>query len=176
MREQRVGKPIPKDKVWSFWSNLIRMVLTNLTAGFYRYDVDWWESSLAVLNQLSLFPLQPLDYESKRAYTLKVEATNVRFEPSSGGPFKDTATVKIVVEDADEPPVFSKPMYSLEVNENAPINTVIGTVNARDPDSTASSVRYANGFSSQKKPPPRHHCLTVCYLLSRAWKGKCSSV
>ncbi|XP_047437405.1 cadherin-8 isoform X1 [Mugil cephalus] len=86
---------------------------------------------------------KPIDYESKRAYTLKVEATNIRAEPSSsGGPFKDTATVKIVVEDSDEPPVFSKPMYLLEVNENAPINTVIGTVTARDPDSTGSLVRY----------------------------------
>lgn len=103
-----------------------------------------WSSSESLL---SLFPLQPLDYESKRAYILKVEATNIRFEPSSGGPFKDTATVKIVVEDADEPPVFSKPVYLLEVNENAPINTVIGTVNARDPDSTGSSVRYGIGFS-----------------------------
>ncbi|XP_068597968.1 cadherin-8 [Brachionichthys hirsutus] len=85
---------------------------------------------------------KPLDYESKKAYTLKVEATNIRSEPSSGGPFKDTATVKIVVEDSDEPPVFSKPAYSLEVNENAPINTVIGTVTARDPDSLGSVVRY----------------------------------
>ncbi|XP_034041333.1 LOW QUALITY PROTEIN: cadherin-8 [Thalassophryne amazonica] len=85
---------------------------------------------------------KPLDFESKRAYTLKVEATNIRSESSSGGPFKDTATVKIAVEDSDEPPVFSKPMYFLEVNENAPINTVIGTVTARDPDSTGSLVRY----------------------------------
>ncbi|XP_019109588.1 cadherin-8 isoform X2 [Larimichthys crocea] len=85
---------------------------------------------------------KPIDYESKRAYTLKVEATNTRFEPGSNGPFKDTATVKIVVEDSDEPPVFSKPMYFLEVNENAPINTVIGTVTARDPDSSGSLVRY----------------------------------
>ncbi|XP_029001330.1 cadherin-8 isoform X1 [Betta splendens] len=86
---------------------------------------------------------KPLDYESKRAYTLKVEATNIRSELSSGGPFKDTATVKVVVEDADEPPVFSKPLYLLEVNENAPINTVIGTVTARDPDSSGSLVRYS---------------------------------
>ncbi|XP_028257070.1 cadherin-8 isoform X2 [Parambassis ranga] len=85
---------------------------------------------------------RPLDYESKRSYTLKVEATNIRSEPSGGGPFKDTATVKVTVEDADEPPVFSKPMYLLEVNENAPINTVIGTVTARDPDSSTSLVRY----------------------------------
>ncbi|TDH16686.1 hypothetical protein EPR50_G00000480 [Perca flavescens] len=85
---------------------------------------------------------KPVDYETKRAFTLKVEATNIRSEPSSGGPFKDTATVKIVIEDSDEPPVFVKPVYLLEVNENAPINTVIGTVTARDPDSTGSLVRY----------------------------------
>lgn len=93
---------------------------------------------------LVLFPLsvlQPIDYESKRSYTLRVEATNVRSEPSSGGPFKDTATVKVVVEDSDEPPVFLKPVYVLEVNENAPVNTVIGAVTARDPDSTGSLVR-----------------------------------
>ncbi|XP_017281370.1 cadherin-8 isoform X1 [Kryptolebias marmoratus] len=85
---------------------------------------------------------KPLDYEGKRAYILKVEATNVRSEASINAPFKDTATVKISVEDSDEPPVFSKPMYLLEVNENAPINTVIGTVTARDPDSSGSLVRY----------------------------------
>ncbi|XP_023285507.1 cadherin-8 isoform X2 [Seriola lalandi dorsalis] len=85
---------------------------------------------------------KPLDYENKRAFTLKVEATNIRLEPGNSGPFKDTATVKIVVEDSDEPPIFSKPMYLLEVNENAPINTVIGTVTARDPDSSGSLVRY----------------------------------
>lgn len=85
--------------------------------------------------------LQPLDYESKRNYTLKVEATNIRSEPRSNGPFKDTATVKIVVEDSDEPPVFSKPMYLLEVDENAPINKIIGTVTARDPDATGSPIR-----------------------------------
>ncbi|MED6274208.1 Cadherin-8 [Characodon lateralis] len=84
---------------------------------------------------------KPLDYEGKKAYTLKIEATNIRSEPGGSGPFKDTATVKIVVEDADEPPVFFKPMYLLEVNENTPINTVIGTVTARDPDSTGSLVR-----------------------------------
>ncbi|XP_037550113.1 cadherin-8, partial [Nematolebias whitei] len=85
---------------------------------------------------------KPLDYEDKRTYILKVEATNIRTEPGINPPFKDTATVKIVVEDSDEPPVFSKPMYLLEVNENAPINTVIGTVTARDPDSFGSLVRY----------------------------------
>lgn len=86
------------------------------------------------------FP-QPLNFETKKSYTLKVEAANIRFDPNSGAPFKDTATVKIAVEDSDEPPVFSKPTFVLQVDENAPINTVVGTVTARDPDVTGSLVR-----------------------------------
>ncbi|KAG8143986.1 hypothetical protein E2320_001116, partial [Naja naja] len=71
---------------------------------------------------------KPLDFETKNSYTLKVEASNVYIDPRfiSMGPFKDTATLKIVVEDADEPPVFSSPTYLLEVHENAAINSVIG--------------------------------------------------
>ncbi|KAM9423190.1 cadherin-8-like isoform 1-T4 [Salvelinus alpinus] len=85
---------------------------------------------------------KPLNFETKKSYTLKVEAANIRFDPNSGAPFKDTATVKISVEDSDEPPVFSKPTFVLQVDENAPINTVVGTVTARDPDVTGSLVRY----------------------------------
>lgn len=59
------------------------------------------------------------------------------------GPFKDTATVKIVVEDADEPPIFSSPAsYLLEVHENAAVKSVIGQVTAHDPDTSSSSIRY----------------------------------
>ncbi|XP_045438782.1 cadherin-8 isoform X2 [Pipistrellus kuhlii] len=88
---------------------------------------------------------KPLDFETKKSYTLKVEAANVHVDPrfSGRGPFKDTATVKIVVEDADEPPVFSSPTYLLEVHENAALNSVIGQVTARDPDITASPIRFS---------------------------------
>ena len=79
----------------------------------------------------------------KKSYSLKVEATNVHFDPqfSSSGPFRDTATVKIAVEDSDEPPVFSKSSYLLQVHENESIDTVIGQVAARDPDSATSLIR-----------------------------------
>uniref|UniRef100_A0A8C9L955 Cadherin 8 n=1 Tax=Pavo cristatus TaxID=9049 RepID=A0A8C9L955_PAVCR len=87
----------------------------------------------------------PLDFETKKSYTLKVEAANIHIDPRfiSGGPFKDTATVKIVVEDADEPPVFSSPTYLLEVHENAAINSVIGQVTAHDPDVSSSPIRFS---------------------------------
>ncbi|XP_075571788.1 cadherin-8 isoform X2 [Pelecanus crispus] len=88
---------------------------------------------------------KPLDFETKKSYTLKVEAANVHIDPRfiSGGPFKDTATVKIVVEDADEPPVFSSPTYLLEVHENAAVNSVIGQVTAHDPDVSSSPIRFS---------------------------------
>ncbi|KAL4822929.1 hypothetical protein H8958_014703, partial [Nasalis larvatus] len=65
---------------------------------------------------------KPLDFETKKAYTFKVEASNLHLDHRfhSAGPFKDTATVKISVLDVDEPPVFSKPLYTMEVYEDTP--------------------------------------------------------
>ncbi|NWV57719.1 CADH8 protein, partial [Daphoenositta chrysoptera] len=88
---------------------------------------------------------KPLDFETKKSYTLKVEAANIHIDPRflGGGPFKDTATVKIVVEDADEPPVFSSPSYLLEVHENAALSSVLGQVTAHDPDASSSPIRFS---------------------------------
>ncbi|XP_073486990.1 cadherin-6-like isoform X1 [Aquarana catesbeiana] len=86
-----------------------------------------------------------LDFEKTRMYTLKVEAVNT-YEDSRFhymGPFKDDATVRILVEDVDEPPVFTKSAYVLEVMEDAKINTPIGTVTAQDPDAARSPVKYS---------------------------------
>ncbi|XP_048403001.1 cadherin-8 [Stegostoma tigrinum] len=88
---------------------------------------------------------KPLDFETKRSYTLKVEAGNAHIDPRfiSKGPFKDTAAVKITVEDADEPPVFSLPAYFLEVRESVNVGSVIGQIMARDPDIVVSPIRYS---------------------------------
>jgi cadherin 15 (M-cadherin) len=87
--------------------------------------------------------LQPLDFETKKAYTFKVEASNLHLDHRfhSVGPFKDTATVKISVLDVDEPPVFSKPLYTMEVYEDTPVGTIIGAVTAQDMDVGSSAVR-----------------------------------
>lgn len=87
--------------------------------------------------------LQQLDFETKKAYTFKVEASNLHLDHRfhSAGPFKDTATVKISVLDVDEPPVFSKPLYTMEVYEDTPIGTIIGAVTAQDLDVGSSAVR-----------------------------------
>uniref|UniRef100_A0A5F9D260 Cadherin 7 n=1 Tax=Oryctolagus cuniculus TaxID=9986 RepID=A0A5F9D260_RABIT len=86
-----------------------------------------------------------LDFEAKTSYTLRIEAANKDADPRflSLGPFSDTTTVKIIVEDVDEPPVFSSPFYPMEVSEATQVGNIIGTVAAHDPDSSNSPVRYS---------------------------------
>ncbi|OCT76600.1 cadherin-7 [Xenopus laevis] len=86
-----------------------------------------------------------LDYESKISYTLRIEASNKHVDTRflGVGPFMDTTTVKIIVEDVDEPPVFSSRLYSMVESEAAKVGTSIGTVTAHDPDAANSPVRYS---------------------------------
>lgn len=86
---------------------------------------------------------QPLDFETKSSYTLKVEATNRYIDPQflTYGPFSDTTIVKLIVQDINEPPVFTTPLSKMVVSEAAKIGTIIGSVSARDPDVTSSSIR-----------------------------------
>ncbi|NXF94782.1 CADH9 protein, partial [Eubucco bourcierii] len=86
-----------------------------------------------------------LDFENKMLYTLKVEATNTHPDPRflQLGPFKDTALVKISVEDTDEPPVFSRPWYLMEVDEDAKEGSIIGHVVAQDPDIANNAIKYS---------------------------------
>ncbi|OCT74494.1 cadherin-6 [Xenopus laevis] len=86
-----------------------------------------------------------LDFEKKKLYILNVEAVNSHINPRFlyKGPFKDYATVRIIIQDVDEPPVFNKPAYVFEVKEDAKINTTIGTVLAQDPDAVRSLVKYS---------------------------------
>ncbi|XP_028290918.1 cadherin-9-like [Gouania willdenowi] len=88
---------------------------------------------------------KPLDFERKRQYSLRVQVENIHINPRfySVGPFKDEATIKIVVEDVDEPPVFERASYIMEVKEDVGKNTVIGSVSASDPDNRHTLVRYS---------------------------------
>uniref|UniRef100_A0A3P8WRU5 Cadherin 11, type 2, OB-cadherin (osteoblast) n=1 Tax=Cynoglossus semilaevis TaxID=244447 RepID=A0A3P8WRU5_CYNSE len=85
-----------------------------------------------------------VDFEKKRSYTLKVEGANTYVDPQflAWGPYKDQATIKISVEDADEPPVFVASSYMFEVEENAPEGTLVGRVHAKDTDVANNPVRY----------------------------------
>uniref|UniRef100_A0A3P9K159 Cadherin 11 n=1 Tax=Oryzias latipes TaxID=8090 RepID=A0A3P9K159_ORYLA len=85
-----------------------------------------------------------VDYETKRGYSLKVEGSNPHIDSRflTWGPYKDEATIKISVEDADEPPVFIAPSYTYEVEENAPAGAVVGRVHAKDTDAANNPVSY----------------------------------
>ncbi|NXE52535.1 CADH9 protein, partial [Casuarius casuarius] len=100
-------------------------------------DKDTQEGIITVRKQL--------DFENKMLYTLRVEATNTHPDPRflQLGPFKDTALVKISVEDIDEPPVFSRPSYLIEVDEDAKEGSIIGQVVAQDPDITKNAIKYS---------------------------------
>lgn len=87
--------------------------------------------------------LQHLDYEKKKAYTLNIEGVNTHLDSRFFhlGPFKDATSLKIIIGDVDEAPVFSMDYYILDVYENAPSGSEVGMVTAQDPDSTKSAVR-----------------------------------
>uniref|UniRef100_A0A671VQ38 Cadherin-12 n=1 Tax=Sparus aurata TaxID=8175 RepID=A0A671VQ38_SPAAU len=87
---------------------------------------------------------QPLNYEKRKVHTLNIEGSNTYPDShfSHLGPFKDSTSLRVIVGDVDEPPVFSMDYYIMDVYENSPVGTQVGTVTAIDPDSTNSAVRY----------------------------------
>lgn len=97
---------------------------------------------------MKMYPLwfwQLLDYESCNSYTFSVEVSNPFVDPRylKKGPFKDQATVRVMVLNADEPPQFSQSRYHLDVSENCPPVCSVGRVHAVDPDTGQSSnIRY----------------------------------
>ncbi|XP_078056224.1 cadherin-12-like isoform X2 [Mustelus asterias] len=88
---------------------------------------------------------KPLDYENKKSYVFKVDAVDPHPDERflSMGPFKDTATVKITILDVDEPPVFSRAFYVMDVYEDTNVGSIIGAVTAQDSDVSNSPVRYS---------------------------------
>ncbi|XP_018551424.2 LOW QUALITY PROTEIN: cadherin-18-like [Lates calcarifer] len=87
---------------------------------------------------------QRLNYEKRKVHTLNIEGSNTHLDSrfSHLGPFKDSTSLRVIVGDVDEPPVFSMDYYIMDVYENSPAGTQVGTVTAVDPDSTNSAVRY----------------------------------
>ncbi|XP_072294886.1 cadherin-24-like isoform X2 [Eucyclogobius newberryi] len=95
--------------------------------------------AVIVLNQL-------LDYETRNSYTFSVEVANPVVDPRflKKGPFKDQATVRVMVLNADEPPKFSQSRYHLDVSENCPPVCSVGRVLAVDPDTGQSNnIRFS---------------------------------
>ncbi|NXI36685.1 CAD19 protein, partial [Galbula dea] len=86
-----------------------------------------------------------VDYESKRRYSIQAKVVNRYIDDRflEEGPFEDKTIVKINVEDADEPPVFTLEHYVMEIDEGAMSGSVVGVVTARDPDNDDCPVRYS---------------------------------
>ncbi|NXK86610.1 CAD19 protein, partial [Formicarius rufipectus] len=86
-----------------------------------------------------------VDYERKRRYSIQVKVVNKYIDERflKEGPFEDKTIVKINVEDADEPPVFTSENYVMEIEEEAMSGSLVGIVTARDPDHGDSPVRYS---------------------------------
>uniref|UniRef100_A0A3Q2W8R1 Cadherin-7-like n=1 Tax=Haplochromis burtoni TaxID=8153 RepID=A0A3Q2W8R1_HAPBU len=89
--------------------------------------------------------IKTLDFETKTSYALRVEASNRYMDTRflSAGPFSDVATVRLQVEDVNEPPCFSPRISQMAVSEAAPVGTEVGSVSAHDPDASNCPIRYA---------------------------------
>ncbi|KAA0719252.1 Cadherin-6 Precursor [Triplophysa tibetana] len=86
---------------------------------------------------------KPLDYEKKKSYMLQIQVQNTHPDPRFLSlNDKEMATVRISVEDVDEPPQFEKSSYIFKVKEDTAVGTFIGSVSAVDPDIQRSPVKY----------------------------------
>ncbi|RXN03437.1 cadherin-2A-like isoform X1 [Labeo rohita] len=87
-----------------------------------------------------------VDYESRSSYSFSVEVLNPIVDPRflRRGPFKDRASIRVAVLDADEPPRFSRARYRMDVSENCPPACTVGRVSAVDPDTgLTNNIRFS---------------------------------
>ncbi|NWR71824.1 CAD19 protein, partial [Centropus unirufus] len=86
-----------------------------------------------------------VDYETQRRYSIEAKVVNRYIDDRflEEGPFEDKTIVKINVEDVDEPPVFDLENYMMEIPEGAVSGSLVGMVNATDPDKDDCPVRYS---------------------------------
>ncbi|NWX37924.1 CAD17 protein, partial [Notiomystis cincta] len=83
-----------------------------------------------------------LDFETTPVHNLVINATNP--EPLVEGVEYNSSsltTFKVFVTNVDEPPVFLEPAYETQVSEDIPVNTLVMTVEAYDPE--GDSVRVS---------------------------------
>uniref|UniRef100_A0A3P8WW31 Cadherin 24, type 2b n=1 Tax=Cynoglossus semilaevis TaxID=244447 RepID=A0A3P8WW31_CYNSE len=88
----------------------------------------------------------PVDYESRSSYAFSVEVLNPIVDPRflRRGPFKDRASIRVAVLDADEPPRFSRSRYHMDVSENCPPACTVGRISAVDPDTgLTNNIRFS---------------------------------
>ncbi|XP_061899849.1 protocadherin gamma-C3-like [Entelurus aequoreus] len=91
---------------------------------------------------------KPLDREQKTEHNLVLTALDGGSPPKSG-----SLNLSIIVIDAnDNRPVFSQDVYSVTLEENAPIGTLVVGLNATDLDEGSNSeIEYSLGKTQKKK-------------------------
>ncbi|NXU41486.1 CAD17 protein, partial [Drymodes brunneopygia] len=92
-----------------------------------------------------------LDFETMPVYNLVINATNP--EPLVSGVQYNASSLtqfRIFVTNVDEPPAFQKPVYKTEVSEDIPVNTLVMTVEAYDPEGDSVQGKYAQYLAWRK--------------------------
>ncbi|TRY57827.1 hypothetical protein DNTS_022741, partial [Danionella cerebrum] len=105
--------------------------------GQVRYRLLSFVSLFSINSTGSIFTTVPLDRETRSRYDLVVEASDGAVDPR-----RTTITLLVEVTDInDNSPVFSLPVYTVNVPENTPAGTVILRLSAVDAD-LVSNVTY----------------------------------
>ncbi|XP_051990916.1 cadherin-24-like [Xyrauchen texanus] len=110
-----------------------------------------------------------VDYESRSSYSFSVEVLNPIVDPRflRRGPFKDRASIRVAVLDADEPPRFSRARYRMDVSENCPPACTMGRVSAVDPDTgLTNNIRFS--IDPQSDPEALFHITPDTGLITTA--------
>ncbi|XP_036950739.1 cadherin-23-like isoform X6 [Acanthopagrus latus] len=115
-----------------------RTVGTTVGTVFASSGSDLYDVSYTLKKHSDLFSIDAsgaiktkaeLDKEEKEWYVLDVEAVDTRTPPTTA-----VATVTVQVENVNEPPQFSKPLYQASIVSIAVYKTPVVTVKASDPD------------------------------------------
>lgn len=105
---------------------------------------NMFEVKLSPVKDGNIMLRQVLDYETRSSYsfTVHVRENNMAFPADNADSATTRAQVNVRVIDVDEPPMFTKPIYSFSVMEETMV-TNIGAVSAKDPDKASKSIRYS---------------------------------
>ncbi|XP_067349276.1 cadherin-related family member 5 isoform X3 [Channa argus] len=107
-----------------------------------------------------LIAAKALDYESKEEYSVRITCSN----PAIGPPLPITIVV-IVNNVNDNPPVFSKSLEEMIVNEMSPVGTTVGRFTATDGDNDLLYYTLTSELNDFKLKSPTNPDILVNRLL-----------
>uniref|UniRef100_A0A8C5UYL6 Cadherin-5 n=1 Tax=Microcebus murinus TaxID=30608 RepID=A0A8C5UYL6_MICMU len=146
--DSRVGSPVGSLFVEDPDEPQNRMTKYSIVQGEYR-DTFTIETN-PDRNEGIIKPMKPLDYERIRQYSFTIEATDptINLRYLGGTSSRNKARVIINVTDVDEPPVFQRPFYHFQLQENQK-KRCIGSISAIDKDITPHNVKFRFALSTE---------------------------